>query len=32
MSGFGRRRYGAMFGPKVGDRLRLAVTGLVVEV
>jgi len=32
MSGISRRRYGGMFGPTVGDRLRLADTDLIVEV
>lgn len=32
MSGLPRRRYGAMFGPTTGDRVRLADTGLTVEV
>lgn len=32
MSGLSRRRYGGMFGPAVGDRVRLADTELVVEV
>ena len=32
MSGISRRRYGGMFGPTVGDRLRLADTELFVEV
>ena len=32
MSGISRRRYGAMFGPAAGDRVRLADTDLVVEV
>jgi len=32
VSGLGRRRYGAMFGPTMGDRVRLADTALVVEV
>ncbi len=32
MSGLSRRRYGGMFGPTVGDRVRLADTDLVVEV
>ena len=32
MSELSRRRYGGMFGPTVGDRLRLADTELVVEV
>ena len=32
MSGIGRRAYAEMFGPTVGDRLRLADTALVVEV
>ena len=32
MSGLSRRRYGGMFGPTVGDRLRLADTELVVQV
>ncbi len=32
MSGISRRRYGGMFGPTTGDRLRLADTSLVVEV
>ncbi|HET7480107.1 MAG TPA: urease subunit alpha [Rubrobacteraceae bacterium] len=32
MSDLSRRRYGGMFGPTVGDRLRLADTSLVVEV
>lgn len=32
MSGISRRRYGGMFGPTVGDRLRLADTALVREV
>lgn len=32
MSEFSRRRYGGMFGPTTGDRLRLADTSLVVEV
>ena len=32
MSGLSRRRYGGMFGPTVGDGLRLADTSLVVEV
>lgn len=32
MSGLSRRRYGGMFGPTVGDRLRLADTELIVEV
>ena len=32
MSGLSRRRYGGMFGPTVGDRLRLADTELFVEV
>lgn len=32
MSGISRRRYGGMFGPTVGDRMRLADTSLVVEV
>ena len=32
MSEFSRRRYGGMFGPTTGDRVRLADTSLVVEV
>lgn len=32
MSRIGRRAYAEMFGPTVGDRLRLADTGLVIEV
>ena len=32
MSGISRRRYGDMFGPTTGDRLRLADTSLIVEV
>ncbi|MBA3795392.1 MAG: urease subunit alpha, partial [Rubrobacter sp.] len=32
MSGISRRRYGGMFGPTTGDRLRLADTSLIVEV
>ena len=32
MSGIGRRAYAEMFGPTVGDRLRLADTALVIEV
>ena len=32
MSGISRRRYGGMFGPTTGDRLRLADTDLVIEV
>ena len=32
MSGISRRRYGGMFGPTIGDRLRLADTSLIVEV
>ena len=32
MSEFSRRRYGGMFGPMTGDRVRLADTSLVVEV
>ena len=32
MSGLPRRRYGVMFGPAAGDRVRLADTALVVEV
>ena len=32
MSEFSRRRYGGMFGPTTGDRLRLADTSLVIEV
>ena len=32
MSGLSRRRYGGMFGPTAGDRVRLADTDLVVEV
>ena len=32
MSGISRRRYGGMFGPTVGDRLRLADTELFIEV
>ncbi|MBA4449532.1 hypothetical protein FHK94_07330, partial [Cylindrospermopsis raciborskii CS-506_D] len=28
----GRRAYAEMFGPTVGDRIRLADTGLVIEV
>ncbi len=32
MGGISRRRYGGMFGPTTGDRLRLADTSLIVEV
>ena len=32
MATIGRRAYAEMYGPTVGDRLRLADTGLIVEV
>ena len=32
MAKIGRRAYAEMYGPTVGDRLRLADTGLIVEV
>ncbi len=32
MRTIGRRAYAEMFGPTVGDRVRLADTGLIVEV
>ena len=32
MASIGRRAYAEMYGPTVGDRLRLADTGLIVEV
>ena len=32
MSGLSRRRYGGMFGPTTGDRVRLADTDLIVQV
>jgi len=32
VSGLSRRRYGPLFGPTTGDRVRLADTSLVVEV
>jgi urease subunit alpha len=32
MATIGRRAYAEMFGPTVGDRVRLADTGLIIEV
>ena len=32
MAGIGRRAYAEMFGPTVGDRLRLADTDLTIEI